>query len=207
MKLTLLIVVIVLALWSIYGYFASRVEQAEYSVLKKEGVYEIRNYPSHIVAQTTVSGSYNDATSEGFTIVAGYIFGGNTKKESIAMTAPVTIKAEISEKIAMTAPVVIREEGDSRVVSFGIPKSYTLKTLPVPTDPRVKLVEVPEKKFAVLQFSGYRTDERIKRTEKKLLEALASDAVATVGTPFYAGYNAPGTPPWMTKNEVLIEIK
>jgi len=51
--------------------------------------YEIREYPSHIVAQTTVQGLYSESLRTGFSIVAEYIFGGNTKKESIAMTAPV----------------------------------------------------------------------------------------------------------------------
>jgi hypothetical protein len=42
---------------------------------------------------------------------------------------------------------------------------------------------------------------------KKLLAALARDKIGTQGNPSYAGYNAPWTPPWMRRNEVLIEIK
>lgn len=207
MKITFYIIVTILILWSIYGYFGSRVEQAEYSVIKKGDGYEIRNYPAHIVAQTTVSGSYQESMNKGFSIVAGYIFGGNTKKESIAMTSPVTVQGSSSEKIAMTAPVMISNEGDSRILSFGMPKSYTLQTLPTPTDDRVKLVEIADKKFAVMRFSGYRTNTKIQEIEKKLLAALVADGVEVVGTPLYAGYNAPGTPPWMTRNEVLVEVK
>lgn len=81
MKITFIIILIVLILWSIYGYFGSRVEQAEYSVVQKEKGYEIRNYPRHIVAETTVTGSYSQSMSAGFTIVAGYIFGANTKNK------------------------------------------------------------------------------------------------------------------------------
>lgn len=207
MKFIVIGVILFLLIWSLYGYFSSRVEQAEYSVLKKEKDYEIRNYPSHIVAQTTVSGPYSKSMSEGFTIVAGYIFGGNIKKESIAMTSPVVVKETASEKIAMTTPVVVGREGDTRVLSFGMPKSFTLSTLPTPTDPRVKIVEVPSKKMAVLRFSGYRNDTRIEEMEKKLLEVLTRDNKEVIGTPSYAGYNAPGTPPWMTRNEILVEIK
>jgi hypothetical protein len=110
-------------------------------------LYEIRNYPSHIEAQTTVQGNFDDSINSGFTIVAGYIFGGNTKKESIAMTAPVKEQKVDSEKIAMTAPVTVDTEGESRIVSFVMPKKYSLETLPEPTDSRVKLVEVPAKKW------------------------------------------------------------
>ncbi len=94
-----------------------------------------------------------------------------------------------------------------RTLSFGMPASYTLDTLPTPNDPRVRIVEVPEKKLAAMRFSGYRTAGRIEKMEKKLLESLARDGVEVVGAPLYAGYNAPGTPPWMTRNEVLVEIK
>ena len=160
MKITIIVLVVILILWSLYGYFGSRVEQAEYTVLKKEKGYEIRNYPSHIVAQTTVGGSYGESMNRGFGIVAGYIFGGNTRKESIAMTAPVLVDAP-SEKIAMTAPVLVSKEGGSRTVSFGMPKSYTLSTLPTPTDSRVKLAQVPERKVAVLKFAGYRNNNRL----------------------------------------------
>lgn len=207
MKIILLTILVLLILWSLYGYFGSRVEQAEYTVLKKENGYEIRSYPRHLVAQTTVTGSYGQSMSKGFSLVAGYIFGANTKKQSIAMTSPVVMEEGVSEKIAMTAPVIVDNEREARTISFGMPKSYTIDTLPVPSDSRVKIVEIPTKKFAILRFAGYRTDTRIQAMEKKLLELLSRDTIETLSKPSYAGYNAPGTPPWMTRNEVLVEIK
>lgn len=205
MKLTLVILA-VLILWSIWGYFGSRVEQTEYSVLEKKKDYEIRNYPPHIVAETTISNaSYTSAMNSGFSIVASYIFGGNTKKEKITMTAPVVESS--SEKIAMTAPVVVNMAGDSRVISFGMPRGYTLETLPTPSDPRVKLREVPAQKMAVLRFSWFRSEPRIQAMKDKLLADLSRDGIETIGSPSYAGYNAPWTPPWMARNEVLVEVK
>lgn len=203
----LLIVVVILMLWSGWGYFSSNVEQAEYSVVKNADGYEIRQYPKHIVAQTTVEGPYDEALNKGFSIIAGYIFGGNIKKQSIAMTAPVTAEEVVSEKIAMTAPVKTGIEGNARVVSFVMPKSYTLESLPVPEDTRVKIVEMPARKMAALRFSWFRNSNRIKQMESELLAALSRDMVEVVGTPSYAGYNGPWTPPWMTRNEVLVEIK
>lgn len=197
----------VFVLWSVWGYFTSRVENTEYSVLEKKSGYEIRLYPSHIVAQTTVKGSYGEALNEGFRIVAGYIFGGNTKKQSIAMTAPVVEKKTESESIAMTAPVMATVDGETHTIAFGMSKSYTLETLPTPNDSRVKLVTIPEKKMAVIRFSSFRTDARVMVKKQELLDVLKKDAVAVVGEPQYAGYNAPWTPPWMTRNEVLVEIK
>lgn len=196
----------IIALWSAWGFVGSRVEQADYTVIRKMDGYEIREYPSHIVAQTTVKGSYGESLESGFSIVAGYIFGGNTKKEKIAMTAPVIAQKE-GENIAMTAPVVATTEGDEQTISFGMPRSYTLETLPTPDDSRVKIVTIPTKKYAVMEFSWYRSDVRIKRMQEKLSALLTRDGVVAQGSIAYAGYNAPWTPPWMTRNEVLIEIK
>ncbi len=204
-------IICIIILWSLWGYFSSRVENTEYSVIESKNNYEIRLYPSHIVAQTTVKGTYKEALNQGFRIVAGYIFGGNTKKESIAMTAPVIEKSvdgkSTSQSIAMTAPVMANIEGESHTIAFGMPKSYTLETLPTPNDSRVSLVTVPEKKMAVIRFSWWRTDARVQSKKQELIDSLKKDNVSAIGGPQYAGYNAPWTPPWMNRNEVLIEIK
>ncbi len=196
-----------LVVWSLVGYFSSRVESADYTVLSSQNGYEVRLYPAHIVAQTTVKGSYTEALTQGFRIVARYIFGGNTKKESISMTSPVIEKSGVSESIAMTSPVMATVEGESHTISFGMPRSYTLETLPIPTDSRVQIVTISEKKMAVIRFSWFRTDARVQSKKQELLSALKKDSVTAVGEPQYAGYSAPWTPPWMTRSEVLVEIK
>jgi len=203
----IIVLVVIVGLWSIWGFFASRVEQADYALVKKVNGYEIRNYNARILAQTKISGSYRESMGSGFSIIAGYIFGGNAKKESIAMTAPVTEQKAVSEKIAMTAPVLVGLEGEERIVSFSMPRSYTLATLPTPNDSRVKIVEVPAQKMAAIVFSGYRTDTKIEKMKELLKAKLSEDKIETIGTPIYAGYSGPGTPPWMTRNEVMIEIK
>ncbi len=207
---TIVVVLAVVILWSLWGFFGSRVEQTNYTVVKKMNGYEIREYPSHIVAQTIVDGTHNESMNKGFSIVAGYIFGGNTKRESIAMTAPVVVQnmdnEEVSERIPMTAPVVSMVDGNSHAISFSMPSSYTLETLPIPNDPRVKIILVPAKKYAAMRFSWYRSDAKFNNVKEKLLLALSRDEVSNTGNASYAGYNAPWTPPWMIRNEVLIEL-
>ncbi len=207
--IVLIVIVAVVVIWSLVGYFTSSAEQAKYSVLKKADGYEIRNYPAHIVAQTTVEGTSvnGDAFNKGFSIIAGYIFGGNIKKESIAMTAPVVAQKEVSEKIAMTAPVTARASGNAQVISFIMPSGYTLATLPTPNDSRIQLVEVPEQKVAVLRFSWYRTDSRFEKMRERLFADLARDNVTIIGTPIFAGYNPPWTPPWMNRNEIMVQVQ
>jgi len=197
--------VVVVIGWSLWGYGSSRTEQTEYTIVTSEKEYEVRLYPAHIVAQTVVKGPYQKALNEGFRIVAGYIFGGNTAKKSIAMTTPV-VEQQGGQTIAMTAPVIADIEGDSHTISFGMPRSYTLATLPMPTDPRVRIVTIPERKMAAIRFRWLRTEARVQAKKQELLSALRSASVAVRGTAQYAGYNAPWTPPWMTRNEVLVEI-
>jgi hypothetical protein len=87
-----------------------------------------------------------------------------------------------------------------------MPRSQTLETLPTPTDERVKIVEVPAKKFAARRFSWFRTTSRVEKMQQKLLAALGRDHVEILGAPVYAGYDAPWTPPWLTRHEVMVEV-
>ncbi len=138
--------------------------------------------------------------------MAGYIFGGNVKKQSISMTAPVLAQGS-SEKISMTAPVTVSATGTSQVVSFVMPSGYTIATLPTPNDSRIKLEEVPEQKMAVRTFYWYRTDSRFEKMKKQLFADLARDNITIIGTPIFAGYNPPWTPPWMNRNEIMVQVQ
>lgn len=48
-------------------------EQPNYKILAKVDNKEIRQYDSYIIAKTTITGSFKDAQSKGFRILAGYI--------------------------------------------------------------------------------------------------------------------------------------
>ena len=58
-----------------------------------------------------------------------------------------------------------------------------------------------------MRFFGYRSDVQVERVQDKLISLLAQDSVVTSGSVAYAGYSAPWTPPWMIRNEVLIEVQ
>ena len=50
-------------------------EVPNYKVVHTEGAYEIREYKTYLIAETTVEGDYDEATNEGFRRLAGYILG------------------------------------------------------------------------------------------------------------------------------------
>ena len=121
------------------------------------------------------------------------------------MTAPVT--QTTSEKIAMTAPVTQTGNGDEWKMQFMMPSQWTLETLPKPLDERVKFVEMPAKKFAVITFSGFWNEKTFKKQQQKLLDFITSNKLETIGQPIKAFYNPPWTLPFLRRNEILIEIK
>ena len=223
MNIILIIIGVVLAGWFLYSWLPVRnVEESKYTLLSEADDYEIREYASYIIAETTISGAENrdEAARKGFPIIAGYIFGNNTKKDRIAMTVPVNTEEGTSEKIAMTAPVNTekiamtvpvntQEESGSGAykISFVMPSKYTLETLPEPNDKQVELREVSAHKVAVRTFSWTTTESAFKKHEAELLEALRRDEVETVGAVNVARYNMPWTIPFMLRSEVQIEVK
>ena len=199
-----------MGLWMLAGYLPVRgIETPKYEVAAKHKGYEIRQYAPCIVAEVTEKGGYRETQNQGFRDVAGYIFGGNKAKASISMTAPVLHEPESkSEKIAMTAPVIHEkgDEPDAYKLAFVMPSSYTLDTLPSPSNPNVVLRQVPAKKYAAVRFRGYAPEKTVARKTQWLLEHLKADAIQAIGVPFVAQYHPPWTPPFMRHNEVLVEV-
>jgi hypothetical protein len=196
------------------GVFGIRAgtEEPRFRVLEHVGAVEIRQYGPRLAAETTVSGPDEAARNEGFRKIAGYIFGGNTAKSSIAMTAPVAQsaapdKSAVSEKIAMTAPVAQTAGGPGAWrVQFFMPARYTRQSLPTPSDPAVRIVEVPAQAFAVLRFSGSRTGPVVAARQKQLVAALASSPWRVTGEPSAWFYDPPWTPPFLRRNEVAAPV-
>jgi len=209
---------VLMVIWVLFSWLAIRnVEEPVYTLKEKRDGYELRTYDSYIIARTWVSsGSHNNAANNAFGIIADYIFGNNSILEKIAMTIPVTsqesekeiVDEPISEKIAMTKPVVTESSDIGMFVSFIMPNSYTLETLPKPNSDKVEIVEEPEKIMAVYSFNGwYATDERISRAIESLQLKLEQDGVEVIGDPQVARYNPPFTIPFILRNEILIEVR
>ena len=181
----------------------SGTEEPRYRTVDRIGAVEIREYGPRIAAETTVEASQLDARSEGFTRIARYIFGGNTAKSSIAMTAPV---AQASASIAMTAPVDQSRVQGGWTIRFFMPAQYTLDTLPVPNDPSVHLVGVPAQTMAVLRFTGARGPEAIAQRQAELMQALAPSRWRIAGAAVAWFYDPPWTLFFLRRNEVAFPV-
>lgn len=181
-------------------------EEPAFSVVIQEGDFEVRDYPALIAAEVAVTGSRDEASNAGFRLLAGYIFGGNTRRQSIAMTAPVVQQRTTSETIAMTAPVTQSGGDRAWVVRFVMPSSYTMETLPTPNDARVRLVSVPSQRFAVVRFSGLARPADVERRTASLRAFLERRQLSVAGAASLARYDPPWTPWFMRRNEVWIPL-
>ena len=194
------------------GEAAFAYEQPKYEIVKIYKGFELRRYAPYIVAETVVSGKFDDAGNKAFRILFKYISGDNLKKTEIPMTAPVNQSPAIEsgEKIEMTAPVEQTPDGensDSYVFSFIMPSKYTLDTLPIPADPRIKLRQVKSRLLAARTYSGTWSEKRYRENETALLEAVKAAGFTAVGEPIFARYNSPFSLWFLRKNEVLLEVE
>jgi hypothetical protein len=190
---------------TLHGNPAMAVEEPPFTVVLQDGAFELRDYPSLIVAEVTVSGGQKEAANRGFRLLAGYIFGGNSRRQSIAMTAPVA-QEPAGERIAMTAPVSQTRDADTWRVRFTMPGRYSLADLPAPNDPRVSLKAAPAGRFAVLRFSGLAEPNAVDGKIAALGVWVSAHHLRAVGPASLAQYNPPWTLWFMRRNEVMIPV-
>lgn len=186
-------------------------EEADYTLVLKEGNFEVRTYAPHVLAETLVKGGFGNVGNKAFMRLFKYITGNNTSQQKIAMTSPVTQSAKDqaaeSEKIAMTSPVTQHQVKDSWAISFTMPAAATLETLPTPNDPQVTLRQVPERHLAVVRYSGLWTEKGYLSNKAKLESWLKQKGYTVIGEPVWARYDPPFKPWFLRRNEVLLPIE
>uniref|UniRef100_A0A486XJR1 SOUL heme-binding protein n=1 Tax=Rheinheimera sp. BAL341 TaxID=1708203 RepID=A0A486XJR1_9GAMM len=189
---------------SVFGH--NGVENAPYTLLKSDASQniEVRNYDNMVLVSTDMAG---DGRNSAFRKLFGYISGDNEKATAIAMTAPVIMdNYSKGEKIAMTAPVFMSNRPGDSMMSFVMPKDFTLQTTPKPTDPDVIVTEVNDYKVAAIQFTGTLSRSNVTKHTNLLQQWIKANGYTAKREPVEAGYNGPLTLPMLRRNEILIEI-
>ena len=166
------------------------IETYPYVVNKKYDQFEIRSYKATLFTSVKLSTKkYKEASSKGFSILAGYIFGNNNRNEKIAMTSPVSMSLK-----------------DSTTMMFMVPKKYKKETLPQPNLSKIKFKEEPAKTVAAINFSGWANDKKIKKYKQKLKDALEKEGILYKNKFQFLGYNAPYEV-FNRKNEIIVELE
>lgn len=194
MKIGLILIGVVLITFTVTQLFAynsqRNIETQPYSINKKYNTFEIRDYEETLFTYVKLSTSgYENSSSKGFSILAGYIFGGNERDEKISMTSPVTIKLE-----------------DSMTMMFMVPKKLKKEMLPKPNKSLIKFKEEPAKTVAAISFNGWANDKKIEKYKQKLQSALDAEGIAYTERFYFLGYNAPYEV-FNRKNEVIVELE
>jgi len=165
-------------------------ETIKYTVLEKQGKFELRQYQAHVVAQTVVEGDFDKVGNKGFRRLFNYISGNNRSKQPIAMTAPVNQQVA-SEKIAMTAPVNQQKVEGKWLITFTMPSKYTMQTLPEPLDSNIELKEMPARKIAAVRYSGTWSRKQYEENKKQLEEFIKSKGLKMADADIFARYDPP----------------
>jgi hypothetical protein len=194
MKIILSIFGIILILFVISQLFflnsQRNIETYAFTIIDSYETIEIRQYEASLFTSVQMpSNNYRKTSSKGFSVLAGYIFGGNDKEEKIAMTSPVTMSLK-----------------DSTTMMFLVPKKYTRDNLPVPNDSSIEFKDVPEKKVAAISFGGWANDSKIASFKKKLIDVLESKGIQYTDNFYFLGYNAP-MEVFNRKNEIIVELE
>ena len=166
------------------------IETYSYVVNKKYDQFEIRRYEATLFSSVKLSGTtYKETSSEGFSVLAGYIFGNNERSEKIAMTSPVAMTLE-----------------DSSTMLFMVPNKFNKETLPQPNESKIKFHNEPAKTVAAIQFKGWANDKKIEKYKQKLIAALDKQGINHTNRFYFLGYNAPYEV-FNRKNEVIVELQ
>ena len=187
------------------------IETPRYIVLDKQDDFEIRQYEPRIVAEVSVDGDIDEASGNGFRLLADYIFGSNRISDEQKAN---THSDENNAKIAMTAPVTVEPlvfksnlaESNAWRVEFTMPSQYDLNTLPKPINNSISIRQIPTTFYAVITYSGMNTAQRINKETLKLLSWIEQKNIQAIGTPELARYNPPWTLPLFRRNEILVPI-
>ena len=185
-------------------------EEASYTVLVDQDRFEVREYETLVVAETVVDTNFDEAGNIAFKRLFGYISGANRAQTEIAMTAPVMALDEDTSsgaQISMTAPVTGVISAGGWRFAFVLPAGYSLEEAPAPTNPDVRLVQVPARKVAVIRYSGSWNETSYQSNLELLLDWMLQNQFEAASLPRVAGYDPPWTLPFLRRNEVLIDIK
>ncbi len=193
MKIALILVGIALVAFIAVQIFAMRgqknIESYKYIVKGSYDNFETRTYEASLFTSVKLPvKDYKRGSSKGFSILAGYIFGGNKSKEKISMTSPVSMSLE-----------------DTMTMMFLVPKKYNKESLPEPNHSQIEFIEIPKTTVAAISFGGWANDEKIEYYKSKLILSLQNEGIKHTNHFYFLGYN----PPFETfnrRNEVIVEL-
>ena len=161
-------------------------EEANYEVVSKNEVYEIRKYYDRLAVETMTFG-----IDSNFRKLFNYISGRN----------------DTQEKIKMTTPVTQFEKNGNMSMQFYLPSKFNLENVPNPSRKDVKIVNIEGGYYAVLRYSGRASDGNFIKNKEILEKELQKNSISIISPPIRATYDSPFTLPMNRRNEAMFKVQ
>ena len=161
-------------------------EEANYEIIDKNDIYEIRKYSDRLAVETLTSG-----IDSNFRKLFNYISGRN----------------DTEEKIKMTTPVTQVEKNGNMSMQFYLPSKFNSENVPNPSRDDVKIINIEGGYYAVLRYSGRASDGNFLKHKKILEEELQKNKVSIISPPIRATYDSPFTLPMNRRNEAMFKVE
>ena len=164
-------------------WFLHGLDSPDFTQLEEKDGYVVRKYASSKwVGITFTERSWRDATSAGFRYLFRYISGTNQSSQKVPMTSPVLTRIERAQN---------PKGGSNHTVLFAVPREFVENT-PPPSEPGVKVVEIPEMTAYVVEFGGFPSDRSYAKHVGRLADLLFRDKKTYVEEYYYAAaYDSP----------------
>jgi len=161
-------------------------EEANYEIIDKNDIYEIRKYSDRLAVETLTSG-----IDSNFRKLFNYISGRN----------------DTEEKIKMTTPVTQVEKNGNMSMQFYLPSKFNLENVPNPSREDVKIINIKGGYYAVLRYSGRASDGNFLKHKKILENELQKNKISIISPPIRATYDSPFTLPMNRRNEAMFKVE
>ena len=106
----------------------------------------------------------------------------------------------------MTAPVSQQAIAGKWAVSFVMPASFSLETIPIPYIGNISLRRVTSYRVAAVKYSGFWNEKKYLRYKQELEAWMQANNYKGIGEPVWARYNPPFSLWFLRRNEILIPI-
>ena len=161
-------------------------EEANYEIIDKNDIYEIRKYSDRLAVETMTLGIDNN-----FRKLFNYISGRN----------------DTEEKIKMTTPVTQVEKNGNMSMQFYLPSKFNLENVPNPSREDVRIVNIQGGYYAVVRYSGRASDSNFIKHKEILEKELKNNNISIISPPIRATYDSPFTLPMNRRNETMFKVE
>jgi effector-binding domain-containing protein len=162
------------------------IEEPEYRLIQSDGIVEVRDYDSIVVAESVVDADFQKAGNKAFRNLFNYISDNNIK---------------------MTAPVTQESVGNDWAVRFVMPKEFTIDSLPEPQSANVTMKVLPPRRVAVVRYSGSWSSDNYREHLSELTRWVEAEGYAITGDAVWARYNGPFSLWFMRRNEIHLPVQ